>query len=139
MSVTGGCACGAVRFRIDGALRRVVACHCETCRRTSGHHVAATACDRDALSLESAVTLTWWSATPGHRRGFCGRCGGNLLWEREGSGRISVMAGSLDLPTGLALSGHIYAAEKGDYYEITDGLPAAEDADHALTAPPGPA
>ena len=123
---TGGCACGGVRYRITGELRPVVACHCETCRRTSGHHVAATACDRDALNLEGADALTWWASSPGHRRGFCNRCGGNLFWEREGNPTVSVMAGSMDGPTGLRISRHIFTVEKGDYYEISPGPPETE-------------
>jgi hypothetical protein len=122
---TGGCACRAVRYRVEGDLRPVVACHCETCRRITGHHVAATACGRDRLTLESAGTLTWWASSPGIRRGFCGRCGGNLFWEREGDQTVSIGAGTLDLPTGLTLVGHIFTAEKGDYYELEDGLPQA--------------
>lgn len=35
----------------------------------------------------------------------------------------SILAGSLDKPTGTRLTGHIFVADKGDYYDITDGLP----------------
>ena len=31
--------------------------------------------------------------------------------------------GCIDDPTGLKLADHIYVGEKGDYYEIADGLP----------------
>ena len=31
--------------------------------------------------------------------------------------------GALDTPTGTQLAIHIFVAEKGDYYDITDGLP----------------
>jgi len=33
----------------------------------------------------------------------------------------------LDLPTGLGVSKHIFVKDKGDYYEITDGLPQIEE------------
>ena len=46
---TGGCLCGAVRYRVAGPLRDVVACHCGQCRRSSGHHAAATAARRGDL------------------------------------------------------------------------------------------
>ncbi len=131
---TGGCACGAVRYRAEGALRPVVACHCETCRRTSGHHVAATSCLRESFTLTGEVQ--WWSATPGYRRGFCPTCGSQLFWQREGSPRISIFAGTLDSPTGLRLHGHIYISEKGDYYDLTDGLPATPLTDPDLTTDP---
>ena len=123
-----------MRYRIAGRLRPVVACHCETCRRTSGHFVAATACVRADLSFEAEDTLSWWSATPGHRRGFCSRCGSSLFWEQEGAPGISVFAGTLDPPTGLMLGAHIFVAEKSDYYDVTDGLPKAEGRDAGLLA-----
>jgi hypothetical protein len=129
---SGGCLCGAVRYRVTGPLRDVVACHCGQCRRSSGHHVAATAARRDDVAITGEVT--WFGSSPEARRGFCARCGSNLLWERPGSERISIFAGTLDMPTGLRLKGHIFVADKGDYYEITDGLPQAEGRDPELTA-----
>jgi hypothetical protein len=46
-----------------------------------------------------------------------------LFWDPTGEGRIAIMAGTLDSPTGLTSKGHIFAAEAGDYYHIDDGLP----------------
>jgi hypothetical protein len=134
VSVAGGCLCGAVRYRIDGPLRDVVACHCGQCRRTSGHHVAATS----AAWRDVAITgePRWFASSPEARRGFCPACGSNLFWERPGSGRLSIFAGTLDTPTGLRLGGHIFVADKGDYYDIADGLPQAAGADPGLTRPP---
>ena len=124
--LTGGCGCGGVRDRMSGPFRPAEACHCDTCRRTSGHYWAATSCRTDALTLESKATLEWWDSSPGHRRGFCNRCGSSLFWTGGEVGHISVGAGSLDRPTGLALAGHIFVAEKGDYYAIPAGAPQAE-------------
>lgn len=120
-TATGGCLCGAVRYRVNGSLRDVLACHCSQCRRSSGHYVAATAASRDAVSIEGEVS--WYTSSPGVRRGFCGRCGSNLFWDQAGSAHLSIWAGSLDGPTGLRLKGHIFVADKGDYYIIEDGLP----------------
>lgn len=116
MSVTGRCACGAVRFRIDGPLRPVIACHCESCRRQSGHIVAATATLREHLTIEGAEHLSWWQATPDAERGFCRICGSLMLWQREGSAAISIMAGCLDAPTGLRIEAEIFTDQAGDYY-----------------------
>lgn len=116
---TGRCACGAVRYRVEGPLRAVIACHCETCRRTSGHHVAATATPRDAVTVEGEVT--WYRSSEQARRGFCPTCGSQLFW--DGPEHLSIFAGTLEAPTGLTLDCHIYCAEKGDYYAIADDLP----------------
>ncbi len=120
----GRCACGAVTFTVSGPLRPVVACHCESCRRQSGHFLAATAVPLEMLSVEGGENLSHWRATGRAVRRFCSKCGSHLFWQEDGSNEVSIMAGAFDPPSGLELSHHIYVAEKGDYYEISDGLPA---------------
>lgn len=119
----GGCLCGGVRYRVDGPLSDVGACHCGQCRRTTGHYFAATSCKRAALTLESDETLAWYQSSPGARRGFCSRCGASLFWERMDGDKVDILAGTLDQPTGLTMADHIFVDDKGDYYDIADGLP----------------
>ncbi len=120
---TGGCLCGAVRYEITGTMRKVVYCHCEQCRKTSGHFVAATAVDLDQLQVVEDSGLTWYQSSNIADRGFCNRCGSSLFW-RPGHGKyMAVMAGALDAPTGLTSREHIHVDDASDYYEITDGLP----------------
>jgi len=119
----GSCLCEAVRFEIHGPLRPVIYCHCQMCRRWSGHIVAASACAREHLALSSPGRLQWYSASPKARRGFCGSCGSSLFWEPSGGDYVALMAGTLESPTGLTGVEHIYVADAGDYYQICDGLP----------------
>lgn len=122
-TVTGGCLCGGVRYAVKGPLRDVVACHCSQCRRTSGHHVAATGARPKDLTMLESATLKWYASSERAERGFCGRCGGNLFWRPTGAGHdwISIMAGTLDPPTRLRTIQHIFVADKSDYYVIADG------------------
>lgn len=120
-TLNGSCLCGGVTFEVTGNLRDVVACHCTQCRKTSGHHVAATACDDDDLKFNKLDTLAWYRSSDIAERGFCSRCGSSLFYRPLQGHMTSIGAGSLDGPTGLRLSGHIHCASKGDYYEITDG------------------
>ena len=119
----GSCLCGAVRFTTRGALRGVVYCHCSQCRKQTGHYYAATNVADGDLSVEGAEDLTWYAASPEAKRGFCRVCGSALFWKRNGSDVTSVMAGAFDGPSGLTGRAHIFVADKGDYYEIDDGLP----------------
>ncbi len=128
--ITGGCLCGAVHYRVTGPMRPVIACHCAQCRMTSGHHVAATSALRDDVQITG--TVQWFASSDSARRGFCGTCGSNLFWDGPGS-HLSIFAGTLDAPTGLTLAGHIFCADKGDYYDIADDLPQADADDPALT------
>ena len=95
-TTTGSCLCGAVKFTVSGPLRPVIACHCQQCRKTSGHHVAATSAARDAIKIEGDVT--WYTSSETAKRGFCGVCGSNLFWDGQGQ-NLSIFAGTLDTPT----------------------------------------
>ncbi|MEM1363447.1 MAG: GFA family protein [Pseudomonadota bacterium] len=127
---TGGCLCGAIRYEVTGPMRPVVACHCDQCRKTSGHHVAATSAPREAVKIYG--TPRWYASSSDARRGFCSVCGSNLFWDGPVP-HLSIFAGTLDQPTGLQMEGHIYCAHKGDYYEIKDGLPQSDGEDSELT------
>ena len=127
---TGRCLCGAITYTVSGPLRQVVACHCKQCQRMSGFHVAATSAGRDTVSIDGDIA--WYQSSDAARRGFCGTCGSSLFWDGPGQ-NLSIFAGTLDAPTGLKLVGHIYCADKGDYYEISDDLPKAARRDPELT------
>lgn len=120
---TGGCQCGAVTYEIEGPLRPVVGCHCRVCAKTSGNFVTATQGYLRKLKLIRDAGLKWYRSSDLARRGFCRECGGNLFFQRDNNERISIMAGSLDQPTGLRMAAHIYVEDASDYYEICDGLP----------------
>jgi hypothetical protein len=121
----GGCLCGGVRYQTSAPLRDVIACHCSQCRKTSGHFVAASQVASEDLRLTQSATLRWYRSSESAERGFCVRCGGNLFWRETapGSKHTSIMAGTLDTPTGLRIVQHIYTADKSDYYDIDDGAP----------------
>jgi hypothetical protein len=119
----GGCLCGGVRYTIEGALREVTACHCSQCRRTSGHFVAATSAPQTNVHMVRAETLRWYRSSPAAERGFCGTCGGNLFWRPVNGDTISIAAGTLDTPTHLKITEHIFVADKSDYYTLNDNVP----------------
>ncbi len=119
---TGCCACGALRYRVSGPLRPVFNCHCDRCRRTSGHHVAATQCRTEELRVEGD-SLRWWSAAEGVAYGFCANCGSSLFWRTDADpGHVSVMAGTLDGPTGLRTTAAWFVDDAADYHDRAPGL-----------------
>lgn len=120
--ITGSCLCGTIRYRIEGEIPEGVSgCHCSQCRKVTGHFSAAAPVKWSAITLDG--TPRWYDSTPGKaRRGFCGTCGSYLFWEQF-DGIVFVSAGSMEAPTGLRLSRHIFYADKGDYYRCDDGAP----------------
>ena len=119
----GSCLCGAVRFEVDAELRPPDACHCSQCRKHSGHYWASTDVARTALTIHGAEQLTWFRSSEKVRRGFCTTCGSSLFWDPLAKDIVGVAMGAFEQPTDTRLAIHIFVADKGDYYEIADGLP----------------
>lgn len=119
----GSCLCGAVRFQVRHALGTSDACHCRMCRKHSGHYFASADVPRSALMVQGEDRLTWYRSSALVRRGFCRVCGSSLFWDPTHRDWMSVALGAIDGPTGTQLGKHIFVADKGDYYEIADGLP----------------
>jgi hypothetical protein len=90
------------------------------CRRWHGHTGAYAAVDRADLVLTEARGLAWFTSSEGVRRGFCRACGSCLFFDDASDAKIGYVPGALDAPTGLRSKAHIFAASKGDYYELAD-------------------
>ncbi len=121
---SGGCLCGAVRYEVRGPLRDVIACHCEQCRRASGHYVAATAAHPEHLVITKDEGLAWYAGTKTIRRGFCRLCGSTLFFDHGADYPTGIAAGSLDDGgAAVKLAAHIWLEEAGRYYELADAAP----------------
>lgn len=88
---TGGCLCGAVRYRVRGDPERVGRGHCADCRKESGS--AFTVYAQWPLDVfEMSGELASYDG-----RGFCPRCGTRLLNPPDPGDRlIEIRIGSLD-------------------------------------------
>jgi hypothetical protein len=119
----GSCLCGAVTFEVEGALPGPDACHCTQCRKQSGHYFVSTDVPRSAVTVHGADKVTWYRSSEKVRRGFCSTCGSLLFWDPIYKDHTGIAMGAFDLPTETKLRIHIFVSEKGDYYDIQDGLP----------------
>ena len=120
---TGACLCGAIEFDVAGDLKGPDACHCVACRKSSGHYFVSTDIPKSALTIHDDSSLRWYQSSEKVRRGFCSVCGASLFWDPIHHDWIGVAMGAFDSPTETRLAIHVFVAEKGDYYDIADGLP----------------
>ena len=116
----GSCICESVCYEIEGPVRDVVACHCNECRKASGHFTAATSVLPERLTIIDDSGLRWFRTSNRAQRGFCHLCGSTLFWKPDSGDRISIYAGTIDGEHGLRLTSHIYLDEKGSYYDVPD-------------------
>jgi hypothetical protein len=124
--LVGSCLCGAVRYEISAPLADASACHCVQCRKQTGQSLASANVAKSAVTFTANASLKWFQSSEKVRRGFCGECGSVLFWEPLLRDWTSVVLGAIDGPTGVKLERHIFVSQKGDYYDIADGLPQNE-------------
>ena len=117
----GRCLCGAITFRVTAPPESVSVCHCGQCRRQSGNVWASATVPANGIDISGQPR--WYSASATARRGFCSACGSVLFWQPSDGLTMSFAMGALDAPSGLRLGRHIFTADKGDWYDIADGLP----------------
>lgn len=129
----GGCACGAVRYRIHVAPMFVHCCHCRDCQRETGSGFAINALiERDRLELlsgtpESVPTPSASGKGQDVRR--CPTCRVALWSHYAGSGEAIafVRTGTLDDAAAIRPNVHIYTRSKLPWVTIPEGVPAAAD------------
>jgi hypothetical protein len=100
--LTGGCQCGAVRYRLSAKPTGVNICHCRMCQKASGGPMMAFGGVRLSEFVVSSGAIATFSSSDIAERGFCAQCGTPLTYQGVGSDRISVTLGSLDEPGAVA-------------------------------------
>jgi hypothetical protein len=132
--LSGGCACGHVRYRMESPPIIVHGCHCRFCQRVSGSAFAVNAmieADRVASTGDGAPEPVHTpSALPaGQKIHRCPRCF-VPLWSNHsllGEAIVFVYVGTLDEAGRLAPDVHCFTATKHPWVDLPDGVPAFED------------
>jgi hypothetical protein len=96
--LSGGCQCGAVRYRLTDYPSGAHLCHCRMCQKAFGSYFAPLAGVRDRAFAVTRGVIATFRSSHFAIRGFCRDCGTPLTYERTGSGWIAVALGSLDRP-----------------------------------------
>jgi hypothetical protein len=115
---SGGCQCGAVRFRVEGALGDASVCHCRMCQKANGSFYMPLVSVRHAK-------LTWTRGAPKKfassnfaLRGFCAECGTPLTYEAPDG--VALTIGAFDKPEEIAPAMQWGVEAKMPY---ADGIP----------------
>ena len=138
--LTGGCQCGAVRFRVEGRPREVSICHCRMCQKATGGLFGPFASVRTADLAWTRGERKLFRSSQFIARGFCGDCGTPLTFEAaSGVGAsIGLTVGAFDNPSALKPQRQIMVADRIPWFVELAGVPersAAEDAARAAGYP----
>jgi hypothetical protein len=122
--LTGGCACGSVRYRLDAVPFDAGYCHCTLCRRSAGSPVLAFATVPRALFMVTRGEPRRRRSSSFGERWFCGDCGTQLamLVEHQPD-TLDFTLGSLDVPDAVQPGFHLFFGERIRWFHPGDGLP----------------
>lgn len=130
---TGSCLCGAVRFRITGAPRHAAACHCGMCRKWSGGLFMVVETTSEDIAFDGRENIGLYQSSEWAERGFCKTCGSSLFYRLTVAGAHQgtcyVGLGTLDDPSGIAVTHEIFIDDKPDGYALageTEKMTGAE-------------
>ncbi len=124
--LTGGCACGAVRFELTEPPAAANYCHCKRCQRRSGTAASANAFTPRAnlRILSGRGSLRAWKPENGRAKCFCGECGSALFaGDPDVDEPIGIRLGSFDEDPGVRPSRRQFTAYAAPWEPIPeDGL-----------------
>jgi len=138
--VTGGCACGAVRFTVDQPLAAAGWCHCTRCqRRTGGNASAQARAQPDSFRISTGATVVreWTPPSGGFVKAFCGVCGSHLYSRNPNdASHVAVRLGAIDGDPGVRPSFHQRVETAAAWQPLPDdGLPRFNGPAPQTTAP----
>ncbi|HEV7417133.1 MAG TPA: GFA family protein [Tianweitania sediminis] len=129
---TGGCQCGAVRFRVEGALASISICHCRMCQKAFGNFYAP-------LATIPENSLRWTRGEPKRfqsssvvKRGFCPDCGTPLTYEAPDG--VALAIGAFDDPASVAPDKQWGTENKIPFVDDLHGLPGHETMEDETSA-----
>lgn len=124
---TGGCQCGAVRFRIRGELGRPSICHCRMCQKQFGGFFGplVTAKGETEWTREEP---TYFQSSINIARGFCQRCGTPLTYKHPGGLEIAI--GAFDDRSDLAPQVQVNYGSRLPWVETIFAAPVHDDPDY---------
>ena len=129
--ITGGCACGKVRYSVPVENDEAYLCHCRMCQRASGNiSLAMKNVKRAEVRWEGEPS--YYESSPIARRGFCSSCGTSLSFEfSDGeSENMDLIVGSFDDPSPFRPKHHFGAESMHRAWLNTEGLPEYRTEDY---------
>ena len=119
--LTGGCQCGAVRFRCEVKPDSAHICHCRMCQKAFGSFFAPLVSARPDTLVWTKAEPTRFASSNHAERGFCPECGTPLTYEAQEG--VSIAIGAFDDPAAVVPVKQFGLEAKLGYIGALDTLP----------------
>jgi hypothetical protein len=128
--MTGGCACGRVRYAATVHDDKAYLCHCRMCQRATGS-VSIAFKNVKAGDVTWEAEPDWYDSSPIARRPYCARCGTSLGFKfKDGSENVDLTVASFDDPSRFKPTHHFGAESIHRAWLDTGGLPETRTGDY---------
>jgi hypothetical protein len=128
--MSGGCACGKVRFHVRIDSDDAYLCHCRMCQRATG---SVSVAFKNVLQADVhwQAEPDWYDSSPIGKRPYCASCGTSLGYMfKEGSDKMDLTVASFDEPSRFKPKWHFGAESIQRHWLNTDGLPEHKTTDY---------
>jgi hypothetical protein len=122
VSFSGGCQCGAVRFRVDAEPGEASICHCRMCQKATGGFFGPYVTADPANLVWTRGARKLFQSSNKVRRGFCGDCGTPLTFEYDGR-TVSLAIGAVDRPGDIEIAEQLASRERVADFAALEALP----------------
>jgi hypothetical protein len=121
--MSGGCACGRIRFDATIDSDDAYLCHCRMCQRSSGN-VSLAMVGVEQAAVRWSTEPDWYRSSPIAQRPFCSGCGTSLGFRYdEGTTRMDLTVASFDDPSRFRPTSHFGAESINEPWLDTSQLP----------------
>lgn len=128
-TMTGGCACGRVRFEADVDSDEAYLCHCLMCQRSTGS-VSIAFKNLPQAKVHWLSGPDWYDSSPIARRPYCSACGTSLGFQFKEGSNLDVTVASFDDPSRFKPTSHFGAESIHRAWINTEGLPECRTDEH---------
>jgi hypothetical protein len=121
--MSGGCACGRIRFDATVDSDDAYLCHCRMCQRSSGN-VSLAMVGVEQAAVRWSTEPDWYRSSLIAQRPFCSGCGTSLGFRYdEGTTRMDLTVASFDDPSRFRPTSHFGAESINEPWLDTSQLP----------------
>jgi hypothetical protein len=122
--MTGGCACGRVRFTALVDSDEAYLCHCRMCQRACGN-VSLALKTLEQAEVRWSTEPDWYQSSPIAERPFCSACGTSLGFRyKEDTTKMDLTVASFDDPSRFRPTAHFAAESMHQAWLDTSHLPS---------------
>jgi len=128
-TMTGGCACGKVRFEAEVDDDEAYLCHCRMCQRATGS-VSIAFKNLKQAKMRWLSGPDWYDSSPIARRPYCASCGTSLGFQFNEGPNIDLTVAAFDEPGIFKPTSHFGAESIHEAWIDTSSLPRNRSDEH---------